>query len=178
MKQRGSGCVVLLALLLGMLIIAGISMPLGVRANERFEAGKDKASGTQDRSRIDLKRGRRLFIRDCAHCHGTNGDGDSPVRRSLHPAPLDLTGFDLTESYILNVLHDGVPGSDMPAWHSSPEKDLRTVSGNLASRPLEHCPCRFEVLLVLGDALFFNENFQTLPAGQRLNCAPCRGRFL
>ena len=124
--------VLVLFLFLGMLIIARTNMPLRVRANERPEAGKAKASDTQDQPRIDFKRGRRLFIRDCAHCHGTNGDGDSPVRRTLHPAPLDLTGFDLQESYILSILHNGVPGSDMPAWHSSPEEDLRTVSAYTA----------------------------------------------
>jgi mono/diheme cytochrome c family protein len=119
----------LLILLSGMLLIAGISMPLGAGANGTLKpASKEAASTAQDQSGADLKRGRRLFIRDCAHCHGKNGDGSSPVRRTLHPAPLDLTGFNLTESYILNVLHDGVPGSDMPAWHSSPEKDLRAVS--------------------------------------------------
>lgn len=76
----------------------------------------------------NLRRGERLFLRDCAHCHGKNGDGNSPVRRTLHPKPLNLRSFELTESFILHVLHDGVPGSDMPSWPVSAEDDLRAVA--------------------------------------------------
>ena len=71
-------------------------------------------------------------MRDCAHCHGRSGDGNSPVRRTLNPAPLSFTGFELTDSFVLHVLHEGVPGSDMPAWHVSPEEDLRAVSAYTA----------------------------------------------
>jgi mono/diheme cytochrome c family protein len=76
----------------------------------------------------NLRRGERLFLRDCAHCHGKKGDGNSPVRRTLHPKPLDLRNFELTDSFILHVLHEGVPGSDMPAWPVSAEDDLRAVA--------------------------------------------------
>jgi len=70
-------------------------------------------------------RGAKLFERDCARCHGANGDGNSRIRGTLHPQPLDLTSFQISNAYALQVLHNGVPGSDMPAWHVSPEKDLR-----------------------------------------------------
>ncbi len=73
----------------------------------------------------DTGRAAQLFVRDCAHCHGKTGDGNSPVRATLHPRPLDLTQFQTTDAFVLQVLHDGVPGSDMPAWHVSTEKDLR-----------------------------------------------------
>lgn len=108
-------------------------MPLGARANPHaarpIEQTDIKSPG---RSTDDPIQGRRLFIRDCAHCHGMLGDGNSRVRRTLHPAPLDLTRFELTESYILEILHDGVQGSDMPAWHVSSEIELRTVSAYVA----------------------------------------------
>jgi cytochrome c oxidase cbb3-type subunit I/II len=94
----------------------------------RPEGNGERNPSTREIPNSDLIKGRRLFIRDCAHCHGRKGDGNSPVHRTLHPAPLDLTGFDFTDSFILNVLHEGVPGSDMPAWHVSPEEDLRAVS--------------------------------------------------
>jgi mono/diheme cytochrome c family protein len=73
----------------------------------------------------DSSRGAKLFERDCAHCHGAKGDGNSPARATLHPQPLDLTSFQVSNAYTLQVLHNGIPGSDMPAWHVSPEKDLR-----------------------------------------------------
>jgi mono/diheme cytochrome c family protein len=86
------------------------------------EQDKRAASGA---TQADSGRAAQLFLRDCAHCHGKTGDGNSPVRATLQPRPLDLTQFEVTESYVMQVLHNGISGSDMPAWHASPEKDLR-----------------------------------------------------
>jgi len=76
-------------------------------------------------AKVDTSSGAQLFLRDCAHCHGQTGDGNSPVRATLHPRPLDLTQFQVTNAFVLQVLHNGVPGSDMPAWHASAENELR-----------------------------------------------------
>ena len=54
------------------------------------------------------------------------------MRATLHPRPLDLTQFEVTESYVMQILHNGIPGSDMPAWHASPEKDLRVEAAYTA----------------------------------------------
>jgi mono/diheme cytochrome c family protein len=96
------------------------------------DISKERKLVARDLSNAAFQKGRLLFIRDCAPCHGRAGDGNSPVRRSLHPTPLDLTRFDLDGSFILRLLHEGVPGSDMPAWHLSPEEDLRDVSAYTA----------------------------------------------
>ncbi len=84
-----------------------------------------QAQSKRSRAGADTSRAAQLFVRDCAHCHGKTGDGNSPVRATLHPRPLDLTSFEVSNSFVLQVLHNGVPGSDMPAWHVSAEKDLR-----------------------------------------------------
>jgi mono/diheme cytochrome c family protein len=75
-----------------------------------------------------LEQGRRIFLRDCAHCHGPNGDGISPNVNTLHPAPFDLTSFQLTESFIRRVVREGIPGSDMPGWRLGSEKEVFAVS--------------------------------------------------
>ena len=113
-------------ILVGAALFAEISLPVPSKA-----AGRRQATG-KNASSSELVRGRWLFMRDCAHCHGRSGDGNSPVRQSLHPAPLSLTAFDLTESFVLHLLREGVPGSDMPAWHVSPEEDLHAVSAYTA----------------------------------------------
>jgi len=97
-------------------------------------ASKRGAAGPADArvASADSSRGAFLFLRDCAPCHGKTGDGNSRVRRTLHPKPLDFTNFEMTDSFILGALHQGVPGSDMPAWHSSPEKDLVEVAAYTA----------------------------------------------
>lgn len=113
-------------------IFAGIAMRVRSATARSLEASGERKPSARGISSSDSAKGRRLFVRDCAHCHGRRGEGNSPVRRTLHPAPLDLTGFEFTASFILNVLHEGVPGSDMPAWHVSPEEDLRAVSAYAA----------------------------------------------
>jgi len=118
--------------LTGALIVAATAMPVGADDHGLSGTGKEKPSSASNAASAGLEQGRFLYIRDCAHCHGNNGNGDSPVRSTLHPMPFDLTGFDLAEPYILNVLHNGVPGSDMPAWHVSSEQELLTVTAYTA----------------------------------------------
>jgi mono/diheme cytochrome c family protein len=114
-------------------------------------------------------RGRRLFLRDCSRCHGRFGDGVSPIADTLHPRPFDLTRFEFTHSFVLRTLRDGVPGTDMPAWHSSPENDLRTVAA-------------YTTRLGRSDALPPEDSYappEVLHEGGRrvytMHCAPCHG---
>lgn len=97
---------------------------LALRASQpQSQASKKAVAPTT--APASSSRGAQLFQRDCAHCHGATGDGNSPVRATLHPKPLDLTRFQLSDAYVLQVLHDGIPGTDMPAWHVAREADLR-----------------------------------------------------
>jgi mono/diheme cytochrome c family protein len=77
-------------------------------------------------------KGRVIFLRDCAHCHGARGDGVSPNMHTLHPAPFDLTSFELTESFIARIVREGLAGSDMPGWRLGSEEDVRAVANYTA----------------------------------------------
>ncbi len=68
-----------------------------------------------------VARGRDLFTRNCAACHGPDGAGDGPAANGLRPAPRDLTrGAAWTNGptlpAIFRTLETGVPGSAMVAW--------------------------------------------------------------
>lgn len=84
-----------------------------------------------------LEKGQRIFLRDCARCHGRSGDGVSSIADTLHPLPFDLTSFQLADSFILRVVRDGVPGSDMPGWSLGTDEDVRAVASYTSrlSRP-------------------------------------------
>lgn len=71
--------------------------------------------------------GREIYMRRCATCHGTRGDGEGPSRRFLRGVPRDLTRgefkFKSTESGavarpedIYRTITMGVLGTEMPAW--------------------------------------------------------------
>jgi mono/diheme cytochrome c family protein len=116
-----------------------------------------------------LGNGKQIFVRDCAHCHGQRGDGISPNMRTLHPAPFDLTSFELSESYIRHVVRDGLPGSDMPAWHLGSEEEVHDVSaytarlGRLDTLPLQERYASPGVLLEAGHRIY------------KMHCVTCHG---
>jgi mono/diheme cytochrome c family protein len=116
-----------------------------------------------------LETGRRIFLRDCAHCHGPQGDGISPNRDTLHPVPFDLTSFELTNSFIRRVVRDGLLGSDMPGWRLGTVEEVVAVS-NYTAR------------LGRRDTLSSQERFAPpdalREAGRRvytMHCATCHG---
>ena len=37
-----------------------------------------------------IERGQKLYEQSCAHCHGTNGQGDGPLAAALNPKPSNL----------------------------------------------------------------------------------------
>ena len=68
-----------------------------------------------------------LYRRHCAHCHGISGDGRGPTAMILDPYPRDYRPgvFKFKSTYnpsqptdadLRAVLHDGVPGTAMPAF--------------------------------------------------------------
>jgi len=73
------------------------------------------------------RRGKALFARSCAACHGRSGKGDGPGARDLDPAPRDLTStyyrFRSTPSGspprpedLKRTIRRGLPGSAMPGF--------------------------------------------------------------
>jgi mono/diheme cytochrome c family protein len=117
-----------------------------------------------------LENGQRIFLRDCAHCHGERGDGVSRNVSTLHPAPVDLTSFELADSFIQRIVRDGLPGSDMPGWRLGSDEDVRAVS-------------TYTARLGRLDTLPFRESYappETLrEAGRRVytqHCVSCHGK--
>ncbi|HEX7765489.1 MAG TPA: c-type cytochrome [Nitrospira sp.] len=75
----------------------------------------------------DPARGKTLFVRNCAGCHGAAGGGDG--YRLLGPDPANLTSPSISrksDADLLKTIHDGKP--NMPAWKGNlSEKQSRDV---------------------------------------------------
>lgn len=75
----------------------------------------------------DVARGKTLFARNCAGCHGPEGGGDG--YRLLGPDPANLTSPATrrkSDSALLKTIHEGKP--NMPAWKGNlSEKQSRDV---------------------------------------------------
>lgn len=85
------------------------------------------------------ERGKSLYEKWCAHCHGMGGDGKGSVAELLDPKPLDFThgffkfkstptGQVASDEDLFRTITQGLPGTAMPAWgHLLSEEDRRQV---------------------------------------------------
>lgn len=68
------------------------------------------------------KRGERLFLANCAFCHGADGTGKNWIGSFLEPHPRNLTDSavmaGMSRSRLIGVIREGLPGTSMPAWKS------------------------------------------------------------
>lgn len=81
-----------------------------------------------------VARGRELYNRRCAACHGTQGHGDGEAAYLLYPKPRNFARGQFrfvstwdgvpTDDDLYRVVSRGIPGSAMPSWAHLPETDL------------------------------------------------------
>jgi len=68
------------------------------------------------------KRGEQLFQQNCAFCHAADGTARNWIGSFMEPHPRDLTSSSamagMTRSRLSKVIHEGLPGTSMPAWKS------------------------------------------------------------
>jgi len=85
-----------------------------------------------------LARGKALFAKQCAICHGDQGDGAGKFAYLMNPRPRNLQqgNFKLattqnqvpTEEDLLRTISRGMPGSAMPPWAHLPLSDLQALA--------------------------------------------------
>ena len=90
-------------------------------ATRRLLPGLVKALGTTDGPPAlpNLASGRRLWISDCAPCHGPGGGGDGQVAEGMEPPPTAFRGElieRLSPRQVYNAVSFGVEGTAMPSF--------------------------------------------------------------
>lgn len=84
-----------------------------------------------------LERGKDLYNRYCATCHGYSGKADTPQARQLDPRPSDLSlaefkrvetpGALPSDAELGRIITNGIPGTGMPPWPQLQGTDLDAV---------------------------------------------------
>jgi cytochrome c oxidase cbb3-type subunit 2/cytochrome c oxidase cbb3-type subunit I/II len=76
-----------------------------------------------------LGQGAKVFLQNCAPCHGERGDGKGATAVNLLPKPANFKLKQPDLNYVLQVLRDGIPGTAMPSWKDQiPEADRRALA--------------------------------------------------
>ena len=109
------------------------------------------------RSVPNLGRGKQLYARACAACHGVNGAGPGPALRALRPVPSNFWDSDLmnnlTPFEAFNAVSLGVAGTSMPSFQQALSADDRwNVVAFIATLRLP--PCQGTAPLVGWEELF------------------------
>src|SRR5437763_1547271 len=75
----------------------------------------------------DTVKGKVVYVKWCAGCHGDGGAGDGPSAAHMLPRPRNFTGAIYkirstasgqlpTDADLMRAIDEGLPGSAMPAW--------------------------------------------------------------
>jgi mono/diheme cytochrome c family protein len=135
----------------------------------------------------DVAKGKTLYEKKCAVCHGLDGKGHGPAEFVLFPKPRDFTKgiFKIrstttlpTDDDLFQAITQGLPGTSMPSWASLREAerwDLVAYVKSLSQRFAEEqpgapivvpkAPARSRKLLALGKEYY-----------QDAGCFECHGQ--
>ncbi len=93
------------------------------------------SAGSDATPQADLAKGKRLFTRHCAGCHGAEGKGDG--YKLLGPDPANLTApatRKKSDRALLATIHEGKP--NMPSWKGLlSDRDIQHVLAYIRTLP-------------------------------------------
>jgi mono/diheme cytochrome c family protein len=81
----------------------------------------------------DARKGERMYMANCATCHGRKGDGKGPRAYFINPKPRNFIDKNFRLAFnrqaIYTAVHDGRLGAEMPAWSKVlSEQEMADVS--------------------------------------------------
>ncbi|MGQ0606913.1 MAG: copper resistance protein CopC [Chloroflexota bacterium] len=82
-----------------------------------------------------VEAGQRIYLANCAGCHGTDGEGDGPVRSVPDPAPLAKSLPGMSDAEVSYRIANGLAGTSMPPFAASlSEQERRDLVSYLRQR--------------------------------------------
>jgi mono/diheme cytochrome c family protein len=81
-----------------------------------LEAERPQANQESSISAEELGQAEKLYVTNCARCHGRLGDGEGIAAAALAPRPTDFRQVRPSLAFAEEVLESGVSGTAMPPW--------------------------------------------------------------
>ncbi|HEY9682162.1 MAG TPA: cbb3-type cytochrome c oxidase subunit I [Drouetiella sp.] len=75
----------------------------------------------------DTRNGQKIFLQNCASCHGASGEGNGEAAQFLLPHPGNLTASRMSTETLSSIIVNGLPGTAMPAWRDMPQRDVESL---------------------------------------------------
>jgi cbb3-type cytochrome oxidase subunit 1/cbb3-type cytochrome oxidase cytochrome c subunit len=75
-----------------------------------------------------MEGGKRVFETHCTRCHGQNLDGQGPEAGRYLPRPANFHQIMPSYEASTRIMHEGVPGSGMPAWPLLTANEIQAVT--------------------------------------------------
>ncbi len=106
-------------------------------------------------------RGKELFAKQCAICHGDEGDGAGKFAYLMNPRPRNLQqgNFKLataqnqvpSDEDLLRTISRGMPGSAMPPWGHLPLSDLRALAAHVREIHTQAVATQAQAMIAKGE---------------------------
>ena len=102
-------------------------------------AGFVRAQGPDLGTEAQRESGKTSYLKNCAQCHGDNGDGEGYATPHLFPRPRNFTtgkfkvrttasGALPTHEDLVNIIRRGMPYTSMPAWPDLSDDEVSNLA--------------------------------------------------
>ena len=121
------------------LMVLGVLLVMGAGSRSVVEAANrptvaDLAAYADGQSGA-VEAGERIYLANCASCHGVDGEGDGPTGTLPAPEPMEALAARMSDAELSYRIANGLAGTPMPAFAASlTDQERRDLVGYLRQR--------------------------------------------